>query len=390
MSPANRTAQEITAVRKALAAGRISQADADRKIAALDARGAAYEARWTLPNGKDRIKTFSVQKHGKNAERKAEQYEALMKAQVGAREHSDPQLLRTTVAHVLELYRDHMQGRSSFKNVRVHVADIIEVWGDRLSLERLDRDPDTLIQELRAALEAKHDIKTAWNRKVTAQAAIGRFIRKRRMRLVNPFPGADWPQPESRRDACPTPADFEDMMAEADRLDAQGERVHPWWASVLLTLGWTHALRTGEFQSWRWEWTVLEPTDGDKYPYVRTLVEKRKKSTELIFREIPLFKAAAEALRAAPVRNKEMGAIFPLKRSATDREIRRILDAAGKQHFIFHDFRRSFDRNHPELTTRERMELLGHATEKASNHYRMTLERRKMEALVAGSYEGAL
>lgn len=386
MSPADRTAQEIAKIRRAMGSGKMTPDKAAPMLKALEARGASYEARWELPNGKERIKTFSVKKYGKLAEKKAEQYEALMKAQVGAREHSDPLLLRTTVADVLTQYRDHMKGRESFRNVRSHVSDIIEVWGDRLSLERLDRDPDGLIQELRTQMEAKHAIKTAWQRKVTAQAAIGRFIKKKRLRLVNPFPGADWPQPESKRDAFPYPEDYRDLMAEADRLKKDGSRVYPWWGGVLITLGWTHALRTGEFQSWRWEWTVLEPTGGDRFPYVRTLVEKQHKK-DPIFREIPLYKEAAEALRRAPVRNKETGPIFPRRRSATDKLIRKIFNAAGKEHLTFHDFRRSFDRNHPELTTRERMELLGHATEKASNHYRQQLERRKMEALVAGSYE---
>jgi len=389
MSPNDRTAREIATVKKALAAGSISPEAAQAKLAMLEKRGASFEATWTLPNGKERVKTFSVAKYGKRAQKMAAEYEAEQSLKVKSREHSDPQLLRTTVAEVLRIYlEEHMAGRESFKNVRAHNRDILEVWGDRMTLERLDRDPDMLIQELRTQLEAKHkDEKTAWQRKVTAQAAIGRFLKKKRMRMINPFLGADWPQPESKRTECPTPTDFADMMAEANRLDKDGQRIHPWWTSLLLTLGWEHALRTGEFQSWRWEWTVLEPTDGDRFPYVRTKVEKQHKKT-VVWRELALYKGAADALKATPVRNKEAGPIFPLKRSATDRAIRRILDAAGKQHLTFHDFRRSFDRNHPELTTRERMELLGHATEKASNHYRMQLERRKMEALVASSYEG--
>ncbi len=182
MSPANRTAQEMLAVRRALAAGKLSQTDADRKLAALAARGAAYEARWTLPNGKERTKTFSTRKHGKTAEKKAEQYEALMKAQVGAREHVDQASLRATVAEVLDFYIERkMDGRASIKNVRAHRRDIIEAWGDKLTLQRLDRDPDTLIDALRERLEAKHgDHKTAWNRKVTAQAAIHFYLRKKR------------------------------------------------------------------------------------------------------------------------------------------------------------------------------------------------------------------
>ena len=394
MSPANRTAQELTAVRKALAEGRITQAQADRRIAVLDARGAAYEARWTLPNGKERTKTFSVQKHGKNAERKAEQYEALMKAQVGAREHSDPQLLRTPVAEVLGLYLTYMEGRSSYRNVRAHIADINAIWGTRLSLERLDRDPEGLILDLRAQLEEKHgDPKTAWQRKVTGQAAIAKFIRKRRMRIVNPFFAVEWPQPESKREQCPTPEDYADLMREATSRHESGQEKYPYWCGLLITLGRVHALRMGEFLSWRWEWTHLDPDEGSRYPWVQTLQEKQGKEKKgikkKIYREIPLYRAAADALRAAPVANKEIGKVFLRSRSAVDKRLRILYNAAGKEHLTFHDWRRLFDREHADLTQRERMELLGQTTEKANDHYRMSLERRKMEALVAESYEVA-
>lgn len=394
MSPANRTAQEIASVRKALAAGRLTQAQADRKLAVLDARGAAYEARWTLPDGKERTKTFSVKKHGKNAERKAEQFEALMKAQVAAREHSDPHLLRTTVAEVLTQYLSYMDGRESFKNVRAHNRDILEVWGDRLTLERLDRDPEGLILELRARLEEKHgDPKTAWQRKVTGQAAIARFIRKRRMRIVNPFFAVDWPQPESKREACPTPEDYDDLMREARSTHEDGQPKYPFWCPLLITLGRVHALRIGEFLSWRWEWTHLDPDEGSRFPWVRTMQEKqgreKKGIKKKVYREIPLYKAAAEALRAAPVANKEVGKIFLRSRSAVDKRLRILYNAAGKEHLTFHDWRRLFDREHADLSQRERMELLGHTTEKANDHYRMSLERRKMEALVADSYAEA-
>jgi hypothetical protein len=396
MSPANRTAQEIVAVRKALALGRISQAQADKKIASLEARGAAYEARWTLPNGKERTKTFSVKKHGKNAERKAEQHEALMKAQVASREHSDPHQLRTTVASILYGYRDAMKARSSATNVPAHVRDVVEFWGDRMTLEKLDRDPETLIYDLRAHLEQKHaSKKTAYQRKITTRAAILKFLRKKRMRMVDPFLGIDWPDPKSKRNACPTVRDFEDLMREADRLvshetkhgiSRDGKyRKYPIWLPTLISLGRWHALRIGEFLSWRWEWTELEPTDGAQFAWVKTMQEKQH-TEEPVFRELPLFKPAREALQAMPASNKEVGPIFPMGRETTDKWWRACYDAAGKQHLIFHDWRRLFDRENAHLSQRQRMELLGQKTERANDSYKTRLARLQMEALVADSY----
>jgi integrase len=376
MSPADRTVKEIAAVRRSIAAGKLSPEAGEARIKDLERRGPVYLARWELPNGRERTKSFK----GKGAEKRAAEYEAEQKGKVRRREHDDPQGIRATVAEVLDFYLVKMAGRASIKNVRAHRADILEVWGERLTLEKLDRNPDALIDELREKLEEKHgDPKTAWNRKVTAQAAINYYLRKKRLRMINPFLGAEWPQPESKRTQAPDFRDYQGMLREAEKPG------YPAWLPALFINGWEHALRMGEYLSWRWEGATLDPA-GDDLPWVKTEVEKQGKGRK-VWRELPLTKAAAEALRAIPVQNKETGAIFPLKRTMVDRWVRRALDKSGNEDFNFHDFRRSWKRRHPHLSQRQRMEAMGQKSTKSDEHYLMQMERKQMEEIVRESWE---
>lgn len=376
MSPSDRRIKEIAAVRRALANGKISEATAQARVKALESRGAVFVARWELPNGSERTKSFK----GKGAEKKAAEYEAEQKGKVKRREHDDPAGLRVTVAAVLDFYIEKkMDGRASIKNVRAHRKDIIEAWSDRLTLEKLDRNPDALIDELRTKLEKKHgDPKTAWNRKVTCQAAINFYLRKRRLRMINPFLGAEWPQPESKRTQAPDFRDFEAIVKESRKPG------YPAWAPALFICGWEHALRMGEYLSWRWEGTTLDPA-GNDLPWVVTEIEKQGKGKK-IYREMPLTREAANALRSIPVPNKETGAIIPLKRTMVDRWVRRILDASGNEGFNFHDFRRSWKRRHPHLSQRQRMDAMGQKTEKADEHYLMMMGRKELEEIVRDSW----
>ncbi len=197
--------------------------------------------------------------------------------------------------------------------------------------------------------------------------------------MINPFLGAEWPQPESKRTQAPDYRDFQGMLAEAQ---APG---YPSWLPALFICGWEHALRMGEYLSWRWEGATLDPA-GDDLPWVRTEVEKQGKGKK-VFRELPLTRAAAAALSSIPVPNKEVGPVFPLKRTMVDRWVRRVLDSSGNQAFNFHDFRRSWKRRHPHLSQRQRMEAMGQKTEKADEHYLLAMARKELEALVRPSYE---
>ena len=58
------------------------QKDAKKKLVVLESRGASFEATWTLPNGKERVKTFSVAKYGKRAQKMAAEYEVEQRAKV--------------------------------------------------------------------------------------------------------------------------------------------------------------------------------------------------------------------------------------------------------------------------------------------------------------------
>lgn len=376
MSPVNRTAKQIAEVRRAVELGKLTPEAAEKRIKALEAKPVVFRARWTLTNGKERTKDFT----GKGAEKKAAQYEIEQRAKVKSRDYTDPAHLKTTIAEILSFYLDNkMAGKASFKNARAHRRDILEVWGDRLTLGRLDQDPDPLIQELRARLEGMHpDPKTAWNRKVTAQAAIGYYILKKRLRVINPFPGADWPQPESRREAAPDFRDVSAMVREASKAE------YPYWLPCLLICGWEHALRMGEYLSWKWEGIDLTPA-GNDLPWARTAVLKQRKT---LWRELPLTRDTVDALRALPTGNKERGPVFPVKRTATDRWVRRCLDAAGCEGFNFHDFRRSWKRRHPQLSQRQRMDAMGQKSEKADEHYLLMMARKELEVITRPSYEG--
>jgi hypothetical protein len=332
LSPSNRTAERLKALDRALAAGKVTleQADAERKR--LAALGDSWEARWTLADGKtERTKTF----RGKGAEKKARDHEAEQKLLVKRGEAQDPLQARATVAKVLDFYlaeKMHRDGlpRPSLKNARAHRNNIVAVWGERFTLETLDADPEPHMRRLKRELERKFP-GGAWNNKVTLRAALAYWIRRRRLRILNPADVIDWGKPKNARKQR---LSFEQHR----RAVAAATKVGQAWLPIFLECGWETGWRSGEIQDWRIERLHLEPT-GEDFPWVLTLIEKQGEEAP-VYEEKPFTFRLAGLLKAVIGRRTE-GPLWPLQRTQHDRWVRRALDEAGLGDYRFHDYRRS-------------------------------------------------
>lgn len=332
MSPSNRTADRLRALDKAFAGGKVTAEAYAKQKAALEALGPSYEARWTLADGKtERTKTFK----GKGAEKKAAEYEAEQKALVRLGLAQDHKQVKTTIGAILDFYlkeKMHRDGkpRTSFKNVRAHRDNILAVWGESFTLEALNADPEPYMLRLKKMLR-KDFPGGHWNNKVTLRAALAYWCKRKRVHMANPVDVIDWEKPKNARKLR---ISFEGH-AQALRA-ARGLR--PTWLPAFLECGWETGFRSGEIQDWRIERLHLQP-QGEDFPWVETLVEKRGEE-EAVYEEKPITFRLAALLRSV-IGNRKAGPVFPGSRSAIDRWVRRAMDGAGLQAYRFHDYRRS-------------------------------------------------
>lgn len=338
MSPSNRTAERLRSLEKDFAAGKVDAEAYSRKRKQLEDLGPRFEARWTLADGSERTKTFK----GRGAEAKALAHETEQKALVRRREAQDPKDLRATIAAVLDFYlkeKMHKDGepRESFKNARAHRNNILAVWGDTFTLDALDRDPEPHMKRLKRDLMLKFP-GGHWNNKVTLRAAIAYWMKRKRLRLLNPVDVIDWPQPDNER--------TQRISFEGHRKALQAaHQLRPAWLPTFLECGWETGWRTGEIQDWRIERLHLSP-EGEDYPWVETLIEKQGED-EPVYEEKPITFRLAALLRGY-IGNRTEGPLWPLKRTMTDRWVRRALDRAGLEDYQFHDYRRSIKKRMEE------------------------------------------
>lgn len=374
LSPSDRTAERLRGLDKALAAGRISQEAYAQKRAALEALGPSYEARWTLADGRtERTKTF----RGPGAKKKAADHEAEQKALVRLGLAQDPRQTKATVAKVLDWYlaekmtRDGKQ-RKSFRNARAHRDNILEVWGDRLTLEALCADPEPLMLKLKKALKRKFP-GGHWNNKVTLHAAIAYWCRRKQLRTLNPVDVIDWEKPDNKR-KIRIPFDGH------RRAVAAASKLQPAWLPLFLECGWETGWRSGEIQDWRVERLHLEA--GEDFPWVLTLIEKRGED-EPVYEEKPFTFRLGSLLRPL-VKGRTHGPLWPLGRTATDRWVRRAFDEAGLQKYRFHDYRRSIKKRMEEAGIEDGMggDYTGHGEEMHQRYKRAGRARQDFHGLL--------
>jgi integrase len=330
MSPSNRTAERLRALEKARDAGKVTQEDFARQKARLEALGPSYVARWTLADGKtERTKTFK----SKTA---AARYEAEQRVLVRRGEAQDPQHVKTTLAGILDFYlaeRMHApdgQRKGSYKNARAHRDRIVRIWGDRFTLEALDVDPERYVSHLKTRLEKEVGETSAWNNRATGRAAVAYWIKRKRLRILNPFDAYDWRVQKVIRKDRITWGDHLALCREAAKLAP--------WVRVFFEMGWETGWRAGEIHDWAWERLRLNPP-AEGFPWVQTLTEK-KLFDKPVYEDKPISFRAAGLLRT--LGPKAAGPVWPCKRTMHDRYIHRAFLAAGLGHLRFHDYRRSF------------------------------------------------
>ena len=377
--PFDSTEKKIKEIHRLLSSGKMDHGKALSRLESLESLGPVWVARWELPSGKTRTRACGSFKE-------AQEREILERAKMKIGEGVDLLPLKASIADVLDFYLEkQMKGKVSYKNARAH-ADHCKALIGRVRLNVLDRNPEAILDQYFEDLPDKFPAsfrtdKSVWNNKTILKAALTFYIRKKRLRILNPVDVMDMPMPKNPRQLFPTLAEHEARIIEA------GKSIYPRWVQALLIAGWEHGLRMGEYLSWTWEGATLDAV-GEDLPWMRTIIQKQRKtkSPEEVWREIPLSAATVAALMAIPAGNRERGKIWTVSRATVDLWVRRVLDACGQNHLQFHDNRRAWKLRHLHTPQALRMKAQGHKTE-AMDAWYLVMGRKELEPLVRGSYE---
>lgn len=363
MSPQDRNAKRITIIRNKIRAGTLSRADGERQIAKIEAAGPAIVARYEDAIGKEHTEPAKDWDD-------ALKIEARRKVEVERGDFTAPALMDTTLVQILDFYLTQKmtkkvdgakKRRTSFKNVRALRDHALRLLGPRLTIRTLDRDPNIMAWHLRLLDddEAKPahrsygqvDFKsqgTTLNYVIMLTAAIAFWKKKNRVAaLVNPMDCLDRPWKKGKRKKQISYTAHVKLVDTSRSVDIETGLIFPAWVPVYFEAGWETGWRAGEIQDWAWERMTLEPPGlylpppDDEFPWIRTLIEKQHES-DPVYEDKPISRRLGEILRAMPAPQKERGRIIPLKRTMTDRIVRRVLNQAGFPDLKFHDYRYSF------------------------------------------------
>lgn len=369
MTPFDQTAKSITRLRKEAQSGKLTREAADRKIRALEAKQPRWVAIWTKANGKPATKVCK-------SEKAASAYEAKMTAKVKAGDASDPVNLRAPVRDILAYYLEgKLKGKGSYGSAKAHIAKATELIG-HLRLDRISARADEILNEyiFETAAEIYPERKTLWNHKVYLAAAFAFWIHKKRLQMVTPWNVVDFPNPGSRRITTPSFEAYTKILAEASKPN------RPAWVRVVFVIVWEHGRRGGEIHTMDWQNVHLKPGAED-LPWVRFQTFKQSRVT---FDDVALYADAASALGSL-WRVGASGRVFPVARSTFDNYLRDVMHTAGYPDLWLHDFRRSWNNRHRDLSLSLRSAMSGHRTEEMDERY-WTERRKGTESVVRDSY----
>ena len=369
MVPYDQTETRIKALRRKEAKGELSHEAAEAKIEALRKKGAVYVARWTLATGKEATKA------GFKTEKAARAYEAIQADKVAKGDAAAPAHVKAKVSEIIAFYLDYLKGKGSYGSARKHCEVCVRLIGD-MRLDKISAHADEILNTyiFETAAEEYPDRKTLWNHYVYIKAAFNRWIKKKRIQMVTPWVVVDFPNPGSRRTVTPDFEAYSKILAEASKPG------RPIWAPLVFIIAWHHGRRGGEIFKMRWEDVHLNPGAEDM-PWVRFVALKQSGQA---FDEVPLFAEAYAALKAYHKGQAE-GKVFPLSRLSHDKNLRRIMDAAGFPGLWLHDFRRAFNNRMRHLDQKTRSAFDGHRSEGMDDYY-WTERRKSLEHVVQDSY----
>lgn len=392
MTPLDRNQKRITTIQNQVKAGKLSQAEGDRLIAKIKASPPKIYARYKDPHGRDKYEKAKTWED-------AEAIEAQRSKEIQVGEYTPQDLLKTPFVQVLEYYFKNRMiratgPRAGAKSARAHIDHAARMLGRKLTLGQIDKDPDLLAWHFRLTEEVKPAYKffkrvefatpgTTQNYFITLSAATKYFLRKKRIRMLNPFDSLDRPWKKGVRKQVISWTLHCKLVRTAATGRYEGDPF-PAWLPAYMESGWETGWRAGEIQDWHWERMTLEPADPDDFPYILTLEEKQGEG-EPVYTEKPITPRLASILKALGAPQKERGRVWPLGRSQTDKYVQRCFAAAGADDFTFHDYRRSFKRRIQEaalpIPEKLAMDYTGHKTRETHDRYTVNM-RKELESVL--------
>src|SRR5690606_14252476 len=131
----------------------------------------------------------------------------------------------------------------------------------RFTLEEIDGDPDHILGGHIARLRSLDARKFGSHNRVRIymillKAAFAKYIKTKRLRVINPWNIIDMPAAGERRTEKWTEENYQDALRRAREPD------FPSYLAAYIVSRFEQGLRAGEVFSWRWETTQLSPTDG--------------------------------------------------------------------------------------------------------------------------------
>ncbi len=300
----------------------------------------------------------------------ARKYEAKRIEQVSAGDHTSKQNFQAKISEICEYYLDFkLKGKKSWyagKTVCNHIKR--HIGSARLNV--LDRNPEILIKHFREFPEDWSE-KYIWNYMVTLRAAISFWIKKKKLRILNPVEDIKVENNTRTIDYVPTKADFDSIIVTSYSIGL------PDYVRHIFIAVWETGLRISEVLSWRIEDLDLREPEFDRegmpirVPMYTTLILKQKKSKKIT---VPMSKPLHEAM-VRQVGDRQAGRVWKLSLSRLYRKLREVnlLKEAGvKMERPFHDFRKSMKTRlkiEKRLPNNISKQFMGHQTDAMDEYY---------------------
>lgn len=339
-----------------------------RSIEKYKKKGEEWHVKFRDSFGKWRAEKVPAQYRGK---RGADRYEKIKVVEVDRGEYYCKNLRMASIEEICDYYLDtKMKTKASYSSAKTICGNIKRHLG-LVRLNRLNIDPEFLIDFFNDFPETEWAPKYIWNYRATLRAAIAHWLKMKRVIMANPIDLVEIEKGTKVMDYVPTKQDFESIIMASYTVGLP-DAIRNIYVAVYET-----GLRINEILVRQLEDISLEvpifDADGKalKIPYYSTFISKQHKKVKV---QLPMSKPLFNALRNQ-IGNRHSGSVWQVEQSRlyeTLREANLLKEAKVSFDRPFHDFRKTVKhRLKVEMLLGKEISknFMGHATDAMDDYY---------------------
>ena len=245
----------------------------EKRIERYKRKGDDWYVRFPDSNGKYHSEKVPPQYRGK---RGAEKYEKIRTASAERGEYCDKNLRNASIEQISDFYLDSKMKRKASYSAAKTLCKHIKNHIGSVRLQRLNNDPEYLIDFFNDFPESEWSQKYIWNYRATLRAAIAHWLKFKRVIMANPVDLVEIKQGTKVIDYVPTKLDFESIIVASFTVGLP-DVIRNLYIAVYET-----GLRIGEILGWQIEELSLKApvfnSDGraTEVPYYSTSISKQQ------------------------------------------------------------------------------------------------------------------